>query len=592
MKNKSLNYLLYLLVIVFFIGGCKGLADMQKEASKIKYEIKPNPLEMHPTISLAEKVTLTITGTFPPKYFNKKAIVVGTPVLKYANGEKELTPLTLQGEKIKDNNKTISWENGGNFEYKAEFDYTDDMRLSELVLNVKASKGAESVNLDPYKLADGIVTTPRLARYSFAVDNTYGNNLELAKLATAEVKLADKSTSVYEADIHYVIQQSAVRKEELKAQDILDLENNLNQATANNLTYLGTEVKSYASPDGPTDLNTDLSSKRGKTANEYLTKQFGKSKISATGIQVTPTAEDWAGFQTELDKANVRDKDLIKRVLSMYQDPEVREKEIKNISEAYEELKTTVLPQLRRSQLAVKFETKKKSDEEIMKLAESKPDYLNETELFYAATLTNDLNKKVAIYENFIKQYPKDWRGPNNLGVVYVYKNDLTAAKRAFEQANSLEKNEFTLNNIGVIELSGKNIEKAEKYFNDAEKIRPSAEVSYNLGYIFLVRGEYADAVKKFGASNSYAAALASLLNKNVDQALAKINGMDSKSQAHPMAQYLKAVVGARKGDVNIMFNSLEAAVKADPKLKAYAKEDIEFGKYFTEARFKTIVGS
>ncbi len=68
------------------------------------------------------------------------------------------------------------------------------------------------------------------------------------------------------------------------------------------------------------------------------------------------TAEDWEGFKTEVEKSSIQDKDLILRVLSMYSDPDVRDKEIKNMTSAFEVLKTDILPKLRRSKMAVNVE--------------------------------------------------------------------------------------------------------------------------------------------------------------------------------------------------------------------------------------------
>ncbi|KAA6306842.1 hypothetical protein EZS27_041494, partial [termite gut metagenome] len=56
-------------------------------------------------------------------------------------------------------------------------------------------------------------------------------------------------------------------------------------------------------------------------------------------------------FQELVSKSNIQDKELFLRVLSMYSDPEQREREIKNISSVYKTLADEILPQLRRSRL-------------------------------------------------------------------------------------------------------------------------------------------------------------------------------------------------------------------------------------------------
>ena len=114
-------------------------------------------------------------------------------------------------------------------------------------------------------------------------------------------------------------------------------------------------VSSYASPDGKFDLNEKLSGNRGTSADKFIKKEFEKIEAAkAAGFfDSKTTAEDWDGFKTEVEKSTIQDKDLILRVLSMYSDPDVREKEIKNMSAAFEALKTDILPKLRRSKMMV-----------------------------------------------------------------------------------------------------------------------------------------------------------------------------------------------------------------------------------------------
>ena len=72
----------------------------------------------------------------------------------------------------------------------------------------------------------------------------------------------------------------------------------------------------------------------------------------------------------KLKNQSIQDKELILRVLSMYADPEVREKEIKNMSAAFEALKTDILPRLRRSKMMVNADKIGRSDEQILAQAE------------------------------------------------------------------------------------------------------------------------------------------------------------------------------------------------------------------------------
>ncbi len=205
MKKVTFNSLVSLAVAILLLSSCGGLDKMADKAKDIKYTVTPNPLEMH-----AGKVAVDIKGTIPPKYFDKKALLVVTPALKYATGEKLLKSETLQGEKFEGNNKAISWKEGGKFSYVDTIPYIDDMRISDLEFRANASKGDENQDLITMKLADGIIVTPLL------VDET-AKFVEIP--VTMDAKIADLETAV----ILYTIQNSNIRSSELREDDVKKL---------------------------------------------------------------------------------------------------------------------------------------------------------------------------------------------------------------------------------------------------------------------------------------------------------------------------------------------------------------------------------
>ena len=124
------------------------------------------------------------------------------------------------------------------------------------------------------------------------------------------------------------------------------------------------------------------------------------------------------------------DKDLILRVLSMYSDPVVREREIRNMSAVYKILEDKVLPKLRRARLITYVEFTNYSDEELIELTASNMDALNEEALLYAATLTRDNDTKIALYKKAAEKYNSP-RGQNNLAVAYLNAGKVNAAAAA-----------------------------------------------------------------------------------------------------------------------------------------------------------------
>ena len=111
------------------------------------------------------------------------------------------------------------------------------------------------------------------------------------------------------------------------------------------------------------------------------------------------TAEDWDGFQELVSQSNLQDKDIILRVLSMYQDPEQREQEIRNVAVVYKELADAVLPELRRARMVINYDVIGRSDDAILALLDEDASKLSVEEMVYAANMLAQrmLKRKVSL---------------------------------------------------------------------------------------------------------------------------------------------------------------------------------------------------
>lgn len=570
---KRINYLASFLFAAAILSSCGGLDKMKEEASNLQYNVTPKVLEMH-----AGKVKYEIKGDIPAEWFNKKAIVEFTPVYKFEGGEEVLESKTYQGESVEANNKVIGFETGGSMEFAGEFAYQEAMRNGDLEMRAVATIKDKSLDMLAVKLADGVISTPLLVM----VD---------PMPITAKDNFQRVISKTKEADIHYVIQQAAVRNSELKAEDIKALEDFVKATNkSENEKFKGVEISAYASPDGPEKLNERLSEQRKQSADKYLAKVIGKAKVSKedakTLYNLKSTAEDWEGFKGLVEKSTIEDKDLILRVLSMYSDPVVREKEIKNISATYKVLADDILPKLRRSDIVVKVDQIGLSDEQIMDLAVNNPDTLKIEELLYAGKLAQDLETKAAIYKAATVKYEKCFRAFNNLAYVNILQGNLTDAKVALEKANELKEGDAIItNNLGVIALMEGDKETAKTHFLNATDAGNA--VDYNLGIINIMDGEYEAAVNYFQNHKTFNTALAMLLAGKNDSANKTIDVVEKDV---PMNYYLKAVINARIGDEGAVMNNLRTAVEKDADLKGMAKTDLEFRNYFENETFKTIV--
>ena len=561
--NKKFLLPFLVLAAIFAFSSC---SNKLKPLAEEYIKAQPQPLE-----AIGGKVPVTINATFPAKWFNKNAVVTVTPVLRYEGGEAWGTAYTYQGEKVKGNNQVIPQKAGANVTMKSAFTYKPAMKKSELYLTFDAKIKNKTVKLPDVKIGEGVIATSALA------------DAATANAAIAADKFQRIIKEAHDANIMFLIQQAELRSKELKKGEIADWKDLVKNADEAPNQNVAVEIQAYASPDGGVKLNTGLAERRESNTSKYLAKELKKMKIDVP-VDAKYTAQDWEGFQELVSKSNIQDKDLVLRVLSMYQDPEQREQEIKNISAVFSTVAEEILPQLRRSRLIANIEIIGKSDDEISALAKSNPKELNVEEILYAATLTNSAAEKTAIYNKASELYPNDYRTWNNVGMMAFRAGDLAKAEQMFNKANSVKNNPEANMNLGLIALTKGDQAKAQQLFGSASGV---AELSEALGVLYLQQGEWQKAANSFGSVKSNNAALAQILTKDYSKASQTLNAVPNPDA---ITSYLKAIVAARTNDANGVVSNLKSAIAADKSLAKEAAIDLEFAKYATNSDFAALV--
>lgn len=566
MKKQNLILTLVLAVLVLF--ACKPPKEFLDNL-----KVSVNPLESH-----AGKVEVTIDGTFPVKYFTKNMILTVTPVLKSKTSDATFVgePVSYQGEKIKGNDDAISYKMGGKYSQKVVFTYVPEMESSELWLEVEAKIKDKVYTIPAVKVADGVNITPLLVALQ--------PGEVAAKIEKDEFQRVIEERQ--EAEIKFLIQQSEIRKSEVKSETVVSLTKRIDEANkAANLEMKGLEVASYASPDGGIELNEKLANKRDKESVKFIDKELKKLKATVT-IDSKFTAQDWDGFQKLMEGSNIQDKEVILRVLSMYSDSEQRETEIKNLSAAYKSIADDILPQLRRSKMTLLIDVIGRSDAEIDSLAKINAEVLSVEELLYAGTLVTDLASKEAVYTKVTEVYPSEYRGFNNLGVVKYEQGDVAAAGRCFAKALELAPKNAPVNfNSGLVALANGDDATAEEFFGNAGGVGDA--LNYVNGAIAIKKADYKKAVTLFGNAKMNNAALAKIMTKDYAGARSILDGVEKPTAT---TNYLLAIVGARTNDRELAKVNLEKAVAADAKLKEKAVKDVEFMEFMKDEAFAAIV--
>lgn len=524
------------------------------------FSVTPNPLE-----TVGGKVPATVEGQFPEKFMNKKATVTVLPELRYGNGQvAKGQAVTFQGEKVMANHKVISYRLGGRYTMKTVFDYVPAMQKSDMYLAFDARIGNSKVNVPAIKVATGVIATAELYRKAMQQG---GACLALDSFQ----RVIDHKQ---EANVKFLINQANLRSNELKNNSVREFVSMLKRINADRekLAIKNVEVQAYASPEGGFTFNDKLANKRQNVSEGYVKQQLKGTNLQ-TDIDAHYTAQDWEGFMKLVQASKIQDKDVILRVLSMYKDPQEREQQIRNMSEGFRELADGILPELRRSRLIINYQTIGRSDQQIKQQYAADPTKLSLEELLYAASLTNDVKAKKAIYKKTTELYDRDYRAYNNLAALALNEGDEHTANSYLSQAlQANRKAPEAYANKAYINLTHGEIAEAEHNLADATEANGFNEI---IGNLHIARGNYANATDElFNDNNS--AALAQLLNKNY---VAAEQTLKAIKQPNGLTYYLFAVLNARQGKNDTAAKYLKEALQKDPSLAEYAKNDLELAK-------------
>lgn len=548
--------------LIFILSVCSVLAftscSKMGALSADNFTVTPNPLE-----TKGGQVPATINGAFPEKYMKKNAIVTVIPELRYGNGQvAKGAGSTFQGEKVLGNDQMISYRLGGRYTMKTAFDFVPAMQKSDMYLTFSARRGNKKINIPAVKVAEGVVATSELYKQLLLSDGG----------CIAPDSFQRVNARKQEANIKFLVNQANLRRSELKNNSVQEFVAMLKRINADRekLNIRNVEVQAYASPEGGFSFNDKLAGKRQNTSEAYVKSQLKQTGV-ATGIDAHYTAQDWDGFQKLVQASNIQDKDVILRVLSMYKDPEQREQQIRNMSEAFRELADGILPELRRSRLIINYETIGRSDEQIKAQYATDATKLGVEEMLYYATLEDNVAKKEEIYKRTAEYYDKDYRALNNLATLAFKKGDEMEATRYLERALRVNPQApEALANLGIMELVNGNVKEAE---TSIAKALGEQNVNVAIGSLNLAKGNFAQAEKDFEDVNSNSAALAQLMNKNYAAAAATL---DKVANPNALTDYLHAIVAARRGNKFAAESYLKEALKKDPSLKTYADNDLE----------------
>ena len=561
MTYRNLLKITTALLLAVLVSSC---ACRLKPLNGSAAQVDPNPLTLVGT-QIPGQVRLTL----PAKWCHKRAIVNITPQLRYAGTSVTGQTVTIQGENVRDNYQTISYERGGSVIVPFAFEYKPGMEQSDLYLTFTATVKGKQVNLPAVKVARGTIMTAGLASISDVTP-------ALARDAFQRV-----IKEQYTADLKFLINRAEVRAAELNKREVKDWQDVVDNAYQVPNQEVDIEIQAYASPDGAQDLNERLSAERERNTSRVVARQLGNKKIE---VNAHYTAEDWDGFQKLLEASNIQDKELVLRVLSMYPDPEDREREIRNLSHVFTQLADEILPELRRSRLNANVRIIGKSDDELKMFMAQRPGRLTIEEILYTATLYDNAKEQMNAYQQATQLYPNDYRAYNNIGTLYLAQGNYEQAASYFAKAQKIQPNAASNMNEALLALDRGDLAAAQRLMGSAVEV---PEAGQGIGLLQMHEGKYADAIRSFGNTPSNTLAIAQIMQGQYADATRTLAAV---AQPNGETAYLKAVVAARTNDLQGLISNLRAAIAQDSSYALRAQRDLEFAAFSQAPEFVALV--
>ncbi|MFI3327998.1 MAG: hypothetical protein SNH79_04785 [Rikenellaceae bacterium] len=567
-------FTLMLLAVSLTLSSCgNSYTKMAKKSDKVNVQVTPEVLALN-----NNKIPVELMMEFPAKYFAKDAQVRITPVLISESKDMAAKPFVLQGSDVEKNNKTVDWTKGATVREKFSFTYSNDFRNCELYLRFEIMDGdkfvlanaqtGKTISAEDQKI---LAEKPRSAEAKTILRE---NGVAVAKgvnTLQADMNYSHLMqnmpddfkrivTTIEKSDIRFDINSSKVTASTLSNESVKHIKALVGKANANEIFI----ASGFASPEGNTKFNQQLAKNRAESSKKAVQDLLKEHNVKVSTVSY---GEDWDGFKELVLNSKMKDKALILQVLSMYDSSKQREAEIRNLSHVFTELKTEILPLLRRTQITKRSDDTGKSNAQLIAAVRSKKHAtLDVNEILYICDDLNVTVKEKIMLLEFAAAKFNDARAYNNLGVVQAKAGNLDAAKTAFDSA--VEKGakgvEITKNQV-LINLMIGNTTAAKRLAQGADDVAKAAVAANEGNYVPATRNMigYNVAIAYTQVGN-YAAA---------KKALANVHTAD--------ADYLRACVATKQGDLKTAGTSLQSAVRKQRSLRTKAQNDINLRPLF-----------
>lgn len=610
--NRVFYNVLLMCALGVLLSAC-SLAQMIKMAEEQKLVVTPNPLELH-----GDSVKVDVSIDLPVDMMKPKTTY--TLKLNYkANGE--TTPL---GDVVLD---ARNYPSGSKPRVSETFTvpFKESMVNGEVFVYGVAQKGEKNLRFprdgSEMSIAKGLITTSRLLIPTYYTSYFHSNYVNKAEY------VEEKLPSFY-----FRKGKSDLRRSEKRSKRSTSLKDYIDNYMVDKNLVEGVTVVGTHSPEGRTEINTELSSERSTVVKDYIASVAAEQNYRDTKVSYVNKSinEDWTALRDSLEnysRLSQKQKDAIISIMDGPGDFVSKELALRKLS-SYGRLVRDIYPKLRNSATNVRRKIEKLTDPQIYVLANQiadktiPRDTLNDVLLFYAADklvpTSAGLDQKIKLFKS-CTEHIKNAESWNNLGALYLEKSKkevdqskkdalLADAEKALKESLAKKETPEALANLAGIQMYRGELDAASATI---AKISPNAvseyvdkTVKFITGYKAIQTVQYETAISNLSAAGedattNYTRGLAYLLkgsygileenksNSDVQSAVNFFNKAIQLNDKHAYAYYGKAIASARLKNEVDLYDALKKAADLDSKLKDRAATDMEFGAYFGQEKFK-----
>lgn len=113
-------------------------------------------------------------------------------------------------------------------------------------------------------------------------------------------------------------------------------------------------IAGYASPDGTTPFNAELARERAEKLSAMLSERYG---LTGYNVTVTSYVEPWSATTKPIEESKLKNRSDIVNIVNANEAPMTVDRRLKREGDAWQYLKTDVLPEMRRAVVTIAYST-------------------------------------------------------------------------------------------------------------------------------------------------------------------------------------------------------------------------------------------